>query len=108
MVGVFGEKVSLGQAKGGDVELIVRGTELYATYETVDGYPALYNEALGLFCYASVVNGAFEATHTPVSQPPPHNIVRHATESDEIRAKKINERTLRMDRRAQASPIKEE
>ncbi len=108
MVGVFGEKVSLGQAKGGDVELIVRGTELYATYETVDGFPALYNDELGLFCYASVVNGAFEATSIPVTEPPPQNIVRHATESDETRAKKIEERTLRMDRRAQASPIKEE
>ena len=30
MVGMFGEKVSLGQANGPDVELIVRGTELYA------------------------------------------------------------------------------
>lgn len=108
MVGVFGEKVSLGQANGGDVELIVRGTELYATYETVDGYPALYNDTLGLFCYASLVNGAFEATSTPITQPPPQNIIRHATESDEIRAKKINDRMLRMDRRAQASPIKEE
>ena len=57
MVGVFGEKVLLGQANGPDVDLIVRGTELYATYETPDGYPAVYDDALGLFCYARVVDG---------------------------------------------------
>ena len=82
MVGMFGEKVSLGQANGPDVELIVRGTELYATYETPDGFPAVYDDGLGLFCYARVVNGAFQSTGTPVASPPPPGVDQHAVETD--------------------------
>lgn len=39
MVGMFGQKVSLAQAQGPDVELVVKGTELYATYETPEVFP---------------------------------------------------------------------
>ena len=96
MVGMFGEKASLAQANGPDVELIVRGTELYATYETPEGFPAVYDEARGLFCYARVVGGRFETTGIPVSEQPPPGVVRHATESDEARREKIEERTRQM------------
>ena len=104
MVGVFGEKVSLGQANGPDVELIVRGTEFYATYETPDGFPAVYDESLGLFCYARIVGGEFETTGIPVTSPPPPSVERHATESDEVRQRKIRQRTLQMDRRSHMTP----
>ena len=104
MVGMFGEKVSLGQANGPDVELIVRGTELYATYETTDGFPAVYDDALGLFCYARIDDGRFESTGISVTAPPPSGVKRHATESDEVRMQKIQERTLQMERRSRASP----
>ncbi len=60
MVGMFGQKVPMGQANGPDVDLIVSGTELYATYETPEGFPAVYDDALGLFCYARIVGGRFE------------------------------------------------
>ena len=60
MVGMFGQKVPMGQANGPDVDLIVSGTELYATYETPEGFPAVYDDAVGLFCYARIVGGRFE------------------------------------------------
>ena len=104
MVGVFGEKASLGQANGSDVDLIVRGTEFYATYETPDGFPAIYDDSLGLFCYARIVEGRFETTGISVTSPPPLGVERYATESDEVRARKIEERTQQMDRRSGATP----
>jgi hypothetical protein len=100
MVGMFGEKVSLGQANGPDVDLIVRGTELYATYETPEGFPAVYDDGLGLFCYARLVDGAFQSTGTPVASPPPPGAEQHAVETDDVRARKIQERTTQMESRA--------
>jgi hypothetical protein len=104
MVGVFGEKASLGQANGSDVDLIVRGTEFYATYETLDGFPVIYDDSLGLFCYARIVGGGFETTGIAVTSPPPPGVERHATESDEVRIRKIEERTQQMDQRSKAKP----
>lgn len=45
--------MTLGQGDGTEVELIVNGTELYATYETLDGYPAIYDNRLEVFCLRS-------------------------------------------------------
>jgi hypothetical protein len=100
MVGMFGQKVSLGQANGPDVELIVSGNEDYANYETPDGFPAIYDESRGLFCYARLVAGRFESTGIPVTEPPPPGVTLHGTESDEVRQKKIQERTLQKERRS--------
>lgn len=107
MVGAFGEKVLLGQANGPDVPLIVRGTEIYATYETPEGYPAVYDDALGLFCYARVVDGEYRSTGTPVTSASPPGVEKHATETDEVRSRKIEQRTRQMNERASARPIKE-
>jgi hypothetical protein len=74
MVGVFGEKVTLSQANGPDVSLIVRGTELYGTYEI------------------------------PSTTNPPPDVERHATESDEVRVRKIDQRTRQLAQRAPAQP----
>jgi len=104
MVGMFGKKVPLGQANGPDVDLIVSGTELYATYETPEGFPAIYDEAQGLFCYARIVGGKFETTGIPVTSPPPQGVERHATESDDVRMQKIRERTLQMKQHSRATP----
>jgi hypothetical protein len=107
MVAAFGEKASLGQANGPDVDLIVKGTELYATYETPDGFAVVYDEALGLFCYARLVAGEFQSTGTSLASPPPAGAVRHASEADDVRRRKIQERTLQMQRRSQTKPLKE-
>lgn len=107
MVGAFGEKASLGQANGPEVELVVYGTELYARYETLDGYSVVYDETLGLFCYARVVAGSFQSTEVPVTSPPPPGLERHAVESDNVRMEKIKERTLQLEQRSRASPKRE-
>jgi hypothetical protein len=107
MVGMFGDKVSLGQANGPDVELVVRGTELYGTYETPEGFPAIHDDALGLFCYARLEEGRFVSTGVPVTQLPPVGVKRHAAESDEVRNQKIQERALQMEQRSRVSPREE-
>lgn len=107
MSGMFGEIASLGQSNGPDVDLVVRGTELYSTYETPDGLPVVYDDGLGLFCYASIVGGEFISTGVALISPPPAGIDPHARESDAVRARKIQERTLRMERNSQPEPQKE-
>jgi hypothetical protein len=107
MSGVIGKRASLGQANGPEVELIVSGTADYATYETPDGYPAIYDQQLGLFCYARVDSGEYQSTSVPLSAPPPAGVVLHARESDSVRARKINDRQSRRERRAQGPPQQE-
>ena len=102
MVGMFGQKVTLGQANGPDVALIVSGTELYATYETPEGYPAIYDDALGLFTYARLVDGRFQSTGIPVTSEPPAGARKHARESDAVRAEKLRERAAQLEGRSQA------
>ena len=101
MVGIFGQKVTLGQANGPDIELVVSGTELYATYETVEGHSAVYDDSLGLFCYARIVNGSFESTGIPATSPPPEGAVLHGRETDAVRGRKIQERERQMGQRSQ-------
>jgi hypothetical protein len=91
MSGVIRQTAMLGQANGPDVELVVTGTKTYANYETPEGFPAVYDESLGLFCYARVVRGAYESTGIPVTSPPPPGAVKHAEESDQVRAAKIED-----------------
>jgi hypothetical protein len=88
MSGIFGERVTFGQENGPDVELRVWGDEHYARYETPEGFPVVYDDQRGLFCYARVESGAYASTGTPVSEPPPAAAVRHATESAEVRQAK--------------------
>jgi hypothetical protein len=113
MVGINGEKVSLGQANGPDVELIVTGTELYATYETPEGYPAIYDDRQGLFCFARLVEGKYESTSVPITANPPADVERHAQESTAVRSAKITERRSQLEQPRQtltpprAAPSKE-
>jgi hypothetical protein len=107
-VGMFGQKVPMGQANGPDVDLIVSGTELYATYETPDGFPAIYDDALGLFCYARLADGRFESTGVSVAQPPPPGVELHAAESDAVKQRKIQERMRQMDRNARPGQREEQ
>lgn len=96
LTGIVDEKVSLGQANGPDVELIVRGTELYANYETPDGYPVVYDDARGVFCFAQVIDGRFESTGVSTASPPPAGVKHHAVESDVVRTEKIQARIREM------------
>jgi hypothetical protein len=87
--GIVNQKVSLGQANGPEIELMVSGTRAYATYETLDGYPAIYDTDAGLFCYARVVDGRYDSTGVPVTADPPPGVQKHAKESERVRAAKI-------------------
>lgn len=107
MSGVIGRRASLGQANGPEVELIVSGTADYANYETPDGYPVVYDESLGLFCFARVENGEYHSTQVSVSAPAPSGVTRHARESDMVRARKINDRQAQRELRARGPLAKE-
>ena len=82
---LFGRRVTIGQEKGPDIELVVHGDEFYARYETPDGYPVLYDDARGLFCYALLRDGRFLSTGVPASAPPPPGALPGVTESAPVR-----------------------
>jgi len=88
MTAIHGEKLTFGQRNGPDVELVVFGDEFYARYESLEGYPVIYDEARGLFCYAALADGAFVSTGQPASGPPPLGAVVHGKESDAVRTTK--------------------
>jgi hypothetical protein len=80
----------LGQGRGPEVELVVTGTPLYATYETLDGFPAIYDQDRELFCFARLGDdGAFRSTGVSVLSAPPPGLERHVHEADGVRAAKI-------------------
>jgi hypothetical protein len=101
MSGTQDERAQLGQENGPDVELVVSGTKQYATYESVDGFPVIYDERLGLFCYARVVDGRYRSTGVSLQEPPPPGVARHARESEDVRATRIREQEAQRERRPQ-------
>jgi hypothetical protein len=88
MSAIFREMMTFPQEKGPEVKLVVNGDEFYSQYETEDGYSAIYDRDLGLFCYAFIKDGAFTSSGIPISQSPPKNLDRHLEEKDEIRKTK--------------------
>ena len=88
MTAINGQRLTFGQRDGSEVQLLVFGTELYARYETPDGYSAVYDDALGAFCYARLADGAFVSLGAPVTGAPPPAAVRHGQESEEVRQAK--------------------
>jgi len=111
LIGVVNQRVSLGQTNGPDVELIVTGTELYHTYQTIEGFPVVYDDNIGLFCFARIVDGKYESTAIPITAAPPPDAERHAKESDAVRIQKIENRRSQMEQRSRAhgkSPLKKE
>lgn len=83
MSAIFGETMRFGQANGPEIALRVFGDENYARYEDLDGYSAVYDDELGVFCYARLSAGSFRSTGVPLSEPPPAGLVRHLQESHE-------------------------
>jgi hypothetical protein len=107
VVSIEGQKVSLGQANGPDVELVVTGTELYATYQTPDGFPAVYDDSLGLFCFARLDEGQLVSTGVPVTATPPPDLERNVEESSAVRTRKIAERREQMERRSHPKSLEQ-
>jgi M6 family metalloprotease-like protein len=95
MSAIFGEILTFGQAKGPDIRLKVFGDELYARYEDVNGYTAVYDDGRGLFCYARLAANAFRSTGVALSEAPPAGLPRHLQESASAIKVKTEARRLR-------------
>ena len=74
------------------MELVVFGDEFYARYETQNGYTAIYDNALGQYCYAILQAGAFASSQIPISAPPPSGLAPHLEEAEPIRREKFTQR----------------
>lgn len=95
MSAIFGEILTFSQEKGPEIALRVFGDEHYARYENLDGYSAIYDDQLGIFCYARLSAGSFRSTGTPLSARPPAGLVRHLQESQETIAARAQARKMR-------------
>lgn len=95
MSAIFGELLTFGQANGPEIRLQVFGDEHYARYETPDGYSVVYDDLLGLFCYARLSAGSFRSTGVSASKPPLPELVRHLQEDQDIVAARAQARKLR-------------
>ena len=95
MSAIFGEILRFGQSKGPEISLKVFGDEYYARYEDMNGYSAIYDDELGVFCYARLSAGSFRSTGTPLSEPVPEGLVRHLQESQETIVARARARKLR-------------
>jgi M6 family metalloprotease-like protein len=95
MSAIFGEILNFGQRSGPEITLRVFGDEHYARYENLDGFSAIYDDQLGLFCYARLSAGSFRSTGTPLSEQPPQGLVRHLQETQDIIAARAAARKLR-------------
>ncbi|MFX0088118.1 MAG: peptidase M6, partial [Candidatus Hodarchaeota archaeon] len=92
MSAIFGETLTFRQENGPDVELVTFGDEFYARYETRSGFTALYDDMLGVYCYADLANGEFVSTAVPISEPAPEGLRRHLKEAPEVRNYKFDMR----------------
>ena len=95
MSAIFGEALTFGQANGPDIMLRVFGDEHYARYEDLNGYSAVYDDELGLFCYARLSAGSFRSTGVPLSQAAPAGLVRHLQEAQATIAARAAARRMR-------------
>lgn len=92
MSAIFGQTQTFSQQNGPDVKLVVQGDEYYARYETPKGYTTVYDEMLGLYCYASLVDGEFVSTGATIAGPAPGGLPLHLKEDGDIRNNKFDER----------------
>ncbi|WP_448556657.1 M6 family metalloprotease domain-containing protein [Thalassotalea montiporae] len=89
---IKGEVLVFPQRNDSDVSLIVNGDEFYARYTTLDGYTTVYDEQLGLFCYAQVHQGTFTSSRRPIRKQPLENMQRQLHEAAEVQQEKHNVR----------------
>ena len=94
MSAIFGELLNFKQGAGAEIQLRVFGDEHYARYETLDGFTAIYDRQLELFCYAALEGNRLVSTGVPVGDSPP-NIVRHLQETITARRATAEARRLR-------------
>lgn len=94
MSAVFGELLNFPQENGPEVQLRVFGNHDYARYEEINGYTVIYDETLGLFCYADLPENRLISTGVSIAQKPPQQLVRHLQESSAVRRAVVEEKHL--------------
>lgn len=52
---IHGERLILEQENGNPVSLIVSGDEFYVRHETLNGFTVVYDNRLGFYCYATLI-----------------------------------------------------
>jgi hypothetical protein len=92
MSAIFGELLTFSQEKGPDIKLRAYGDELYARYETEDGYSVIYDQELGRFAYALLQEGRFVSSSVDLEKSPPSGAELHLEESNEVRMAKAENR----------------
>lgn len=80
MSALFGEVQTYSQAEGPDVELATFGDEFYAYRETHDGYTVLYDESLGIYCYAEPDGDSLRSSGIGIDQTVPDGLPMHLQE----------------------------
>ena len=105
MSAIFGETLSFGQKNGPDVQLVAFGDEHYARYENADGFTVVYDVDLGLFCYATLVEGRFVSSGVPQAVPPPAGLRRHLEEAESVRNERFLARLKRTVPPPEALPV---
>jgi len=93
MSAIFGERLSLAQEQGPDIDLIVFGDEFYARYETPGGYTVVFDPDKGLYCYAALSDaGALASTGVPATSAPPAGLAPHLKEGVDARRTRFGDR----------------
>ncbi len=95
MSAIFGELLNFSQENGPEVRLRVYGDEFYARHETEDGYTVIYDESLGKFAYARLLEGHFVSSGVDISKRPPPGLGMHLEESSDVRLSKAEKRFSR-------------
>lgn len=88
MSAIFGERLLYPQEAGPDVQLVVWGDEFYARRETTSGYTVVFDQELGLYCYAQLDQGRFRSTRVPITKPPP-GVPPHLNEWSLVRRDRV-------------------
>jgi hypothetical protein len=59
MSAIFGSPMTFPQENGLSVQLTVFGDEFQVRYQTASGHTCVYDADLGLYCYATPIDGEF-------------------------------------------------
>ena len=94
MSGIFGDIHDTPQTNGPDIPLRVFGDEFYSRAETLDGYTVIFDDQLGLYCYAKLRVNELVSSGVPTTDAAPRGVVRHLQESVKVRQSKAEARRM--------------
>jgi M6 family metalloprotease-like protein len=77
MSAIFGELLTFPQRVGGEIRLRTFGDEHFSRLETEEGFTALYDAAVGAYCYAQLAGNQLQSSGVKLNQAVPAGIVRH-------------------------------